>query len=137
MKRFTPEYLEPRSPWKNRRKGRRNTPSPPIHSWARFGARRSNTTIFRRTYFSDERVRENFSMSEVRGEKTRAHLALYFGHRKIDRRRSNLATEETAYLCFSYKLNSVHVKYYRLLKATSCAHTYVRMCAICRYFSAP
>lgn len=32
--------------------------------------------------------------------------------------------EETAYLCFSYKLNSVHVKYYRLLKATSYSCTY-------------
>lgn len=52
-----------------------------------------------------------------REEDARTFRALC-GHRKIDRRRSNPTMEETAYLCFSYKLNSAHVKYYRLLKAT-------------------
>lgn len=133
MKRSRSCYLELRSPYGKSSKRQSASRFP----WARFSARRSNTPIFRRTYFSEERGKGEFfyaTSGYEREEDARTFRALC-GRRKIDRRRSNPATEETAYLCFSYKLNSAHVKYYRLLKATPCVRTYgMHVCDLSIFF---
>lgn len=82
--------------------------------------------LFRRCLLLASKPIEIFLRLSCRAEeKGGAHNGRFRDGRKIDDDAIGGGNSMWSSLCFSYKLNSAHVKYYRLLKAASRGYMYV------------